>query len=136
MLMNAFVRAVATGDPSHIATGARDALDSHIMVFEAERSRVENRVVNLIPVWEKLDNELTHKHTMEMMDKHADGDDLAWRWVFLVALKVSGRHYVKKMKAQLEPHHGVRSPEESIGKSSDEFDDYPVKTWQRTHARA
>lgn len=38
-VMNAFVEAVATGDPSHIRSGPRESLDSHLAVFAAERSR-------------------------------------------------------------------------------------------------
>ena len=39
-VMAAFVRAVATGDRSSIRSGARESLDSHLIAFAAERSRV------------------------------------------------------------------------------------------------
>ena len=39
-VMAAFVSAVATGDPSTIRSGARESLESHLMAFAAERSRV------------------------------------------------------------------------------------------------
>jgi predicted dehydrogenase len=38
-LMDAFVRAVSSGDASHISTGANDALASHNLVFDAEHAR-------------------------------------------------------------------------------------------------
>ncbi|XP_077167267.1 putative oxidoreductase YteT isoform X1 [Paroedura picta] len=46
-LMKSFVSAVADNDPSLIHTGAEETLNSHLLVFEAERSRRENRVVFL-----------------------------------------------------------------------------------------
>jgi predicted dehydrogenase len=48
-LMQAFTAAVATGDASKILSGAQETLESHQMVFAAERSRCENRVVDLPP---------------------------------------------------------------------------------------
>jgi predicted dehydrogenase len=39
-LMDAFVSAVATGEPTLIRSGARESLDSHRMAFAAERSRL------------------------------------------------------------------------------------------------
>ncbi|XP_013890179.1 putative oxidoreductase YteT [Austrofundulus limnaeus] len=44
-LINAFISAVANNDPSLIRSGPEETLVSHLLVFEAERSRVENRVV-------------------------------------------------------------------------------------------
>ena len=39
--------AVATGDRSHILSGPDEALESHLMVFAAERARRECRVVEV-----------------------------------------------------------------------------------------
>ncbi|KAJ8257646.1 hypothetical protein GJAV_G00188130 [Gymnothorax javanicus] len=44
-LIDTFVSAVANGDPSLIRSGPKETLSSHRLVFEAERSRRENRVV-------------------------------------------------------------------------------------------
>ncbi|XP_015233210.1 PREDICTED: inositol 2-dehydrogenase-like isoform X2 [Cyprinodon variegatus] len=44
-LINTFISAVANNDPSMIRSGPEETLISHLLVFEAERSRVENRVV-------------------------------------------------------------------------------------------
>ncbi|KAJ4934384.1 hypothetical protein JOQ06_007181 [Pogonophryne albipinna] len=44
-LMDAFVSAVANNDPSLIRSGPEETLLSHLLVFEAERSRLEGRVV-------------------------------------------------------------------------------------------
>ncbi|KAM9344491.1 putative oxidoreductase YteT [Pholidichthys leucotaenia] len=44
-LMDAFISAVANNDPSLIRSGPEDTLLSHLLVFEAERSRLEGRVV-------------------------------------------------------------------------------------------
>ena len=46
-LMDHFVSAVAENDPSLILSGADESLESHLMVFAAERARRENSVVNL-----------------------------------------------------------------------------------------
>jgi predicted dehydrogenase len=46
-LMDSFVRAVADGDPSHILSGPRETLESHLMVFAAERARREQCVVEV-----------------------------------------------------------------------------------------
>lgn len=46
-LMGAFVRAVAENDPSAILSGPEETLESHLMVFAAERARRENRVVSM-----------------------------------------------------------------------------------------
>ena len=48
-VMGAFVDAVAAGDPSLIRSGPRESLESHLMAFAAERSRVTGVPV---PVWE------------------------------------------------------------------------------------
>jgi hypothetical protein len=45
--MQAFVSAVATGDRKKILSGAEATLESHRMVFAAEKARRENRVVDL-----------------------------------------------------------------------------------------
>jgi predicted dehydrogenase len=46
-LMDAFVRAVATGDARHILSGPEETLRSHLAVFAAERARREGTVVTL-----------------------------------------------------------------------------------------
>ena len=46
-LMSSFITAVATNDPSHLLSGPDEALESHLMVFAAERARREHRVVDL-----------------------------------------------------------------------------------------
>jgi len=46
-VMDCFVRAVAENNPSHIISGPDETLESHRMVFAAEKARRENRVVNL-----------------------------------------------------------------------------------------
>lgn len=46
-LMDAFVRAVAEQDASHILTGPDETLASHLLVFAAEEARREGRVVRL-----------------------------------------------------------------------------------------
>jgi len=46
-LMKAFLAAAAAGDPATILTGAEETLETHGMVFAAERARRENRVVAL-----------------------------------------------------------------------------------------
>jgi predicted dehydrogenase len=38
-LMDAFTRAVATGDPAHISSGPQESLATHLAVFAAERAR-------------------------------------------------------------------------------------------------
>ncbi|XP_060614723.2 putative oxidoreductase YteT isoform X1 [Anolis sagrei] len=48
-LIETFVSAVAENNPSLIQTGPEDTLHSHLLVFEAEKSRRENRVVFLEP---------------------------------------------------------------------------------------
>jgi predicted dehydrogenase len=46
-LMQAFVRAVATGDTSGIFSGPEATLESHRIVFAAEKSRLEDRIIHL-----------------------------------------------------------------------------------------
>ncbi|MEY9875014.1 putative dehydrogenase [Streptacidiphilus sp. MAP12-33] len=46
-LMDAFVSAVAAGDPSLVRSGPRESLLSHLTVLAAERARLERRVVEL-----------------------------------------------------------------------------------------
>ena len=46
-LMHNFLAALAANDASKILTGPDDSLDSHLMVFAAEQSRLENQVINL-----------------------------------------------------------------------------------------
>lgn len=46
-IMDHFVAAVASGDRSHILSGPRETLESHLMVFAAERARREDRVVEM-----------------------------------------------------------------------------------------
>ena len=46
-LMSAFIEAVATRDQRKVLSGPNETLASHRMVFAAERSRRENRVVDL-----------------------------------------------------------------------------------------
>ena len=47
-LMRAFVRAVANNDPSLILSGPDDSLQSHRLVFLAEKARIENSVINVL----------------------------------------------------------------------------------------
>jgi hypothetical protein len=42
-VMAAFVAAVATRDPALISSGPRESLETHLMVFAAERSRHSGR---------------------------------------------------------------------------------------------
>ncbi|RLV10349.1 oxidoreductase [Streptomyces griseocarneus] len=46
-LMDAFVEAVATGDPTRITSGPRDSLASHLAVLAAERARLNGTVETL-----------------------------------------------------------------------------------------
>jgi len=46
-LMQAFTAAIASGDRTKVVSGAQETLESHLMVFAAERSRREGRVVAL-----------------------------------------------------------------------------------------
>jgi hypothetical protein len=46
-LMNSFISAVASGDASKILTGPDDTLASHMLVFNAEKARLSNSVVEV-----------------------------------------------------------------------------------------
>jgi hypothetical protein len=46
-LMEAFLAAVAARDQGKILSGPSESLESHLMVFAAEKARRENRVVSL-----------------------------------------------------------------------------------------
>ncbi len=46
-IMKSFIDSVASGDPSAITTGPQVSLETHLMVFAAEKSRREGRVVEL-----------------------------------------------------------------------------------------
>ncbi len=46
-LMRAFLGAVRDGDPSGLASGAAETLETHLTVFAAEQARVEGRVVRV-----------------------------------------------------------------------------------------
>jgi hypothetical protein len=46
-LMDHFIDAVAYQDPSYILSGPEESLETHRMVFAAERARCEHRVVDL-----------------------------------------------------------------------------------------
>ena len=47
-VLRAFTYAVATGDTSHILSGARETLETHLTVFAAEQSRHEGRTIEVI----------------------------------------------------------------------------------------
>lgn len=47
-LMDAFVRAVGTGDRRHVLSGPRESLSSHLAVFAAETARREGTVVTVV----------------------------------------------------------------------------------------
>ena len=51
-VIGAFVDAVAAGDPSLVRSGPHESLESHLMAFAAERSRLTGVPV---PVWEQPD---------------------------------------------------------------------------------
>ncbi len=46
-LMDSFVSAVANNDPKAILSGPAETLETHLMVFAAEKARLESRVVHL-----------------------------------------------------------------------------------------
>jgi predicted dehydrogenase len=46
-LMQAFTSAIVSGDSGRILSGAQETLESHLMVFAAERARREGRVVTI-----------------------------------------------------------------------------------------
>jgi len=45
-LFDSFVAAVAHNDPSLILSGPKETLESHLLVFAAEKARRENKVVD------------------------------------------------------------------------------------------
>jgi len=47
-LMDSFIAAVAENNPARILSGPDEALETHLAVFAAERSRREGRVVNVV----------------------------------------------------------------------------------------
>ncbi|XP_061831504.1 putative oxidoreductase YteT [Nerophis lumbriciformis] len=47
LLIDSFISAVTNNDPSLIISDAEESLKSHLLVFEAERSRREDRVIQL-----------------------------------------------------------------------------------------
>jgi predicted dehydrogenase len=49
-LMDCFVRAVATLDPSHILSGPEETLESHLVVFAAENARRTNQVISTVGI--------------------------------------------------------------------------------------
>jgi len=50
-IMDSFVQAVSTSTQSLILSGPEESLESHLMVFAAERSRHQSRVVPLAELW-------------------------------------------------------------------------------------
>ena len=46
-LMKAFIEAVFTGNASKVLSGPDETLESHLIVFAAEKSRLQNCVVNI-----------------------------------------------------------------------------------------
>jgi hypothetical protein len=46
-LMDSFIKAVQHNDPSLIASSLEVSVESHLMAFEAERSRREGRIIRL-----------------------------------------------------------------------------------------
>ncbi|KAI8487865.1 hypothetical protein Bbelb_343130 [Branchiostoma belcheri] len=48
-LMDAFVKAVETGDRSCVLTGPQETLQSHQLVFAAEQARLQDRVITINP---------------------------------------------------------------------------------------
>jgi len=46
-LMSSFIEAVGLNDPTKILSNAQETLQSHLIVFEAEKARLTNRVVDL-----------------------------------------------------------------------------------------
>ena len=47
-LMDRFVRAVSQNNPDLILSGPDESLETHLMVFAAEKSRLEHRIVDLV----------------------------------------------------------------------------------------
>lgn len=46
-LMRAFIKAVATGEAKHLSATPQEALQAHLIVFAAERSRLTGQTLNL-----------------------------------------------------------------------------------------
>ena len=46
-LLKNFVKAILNNDQSFNYTSARDSLDSHLLAFAAEESRINKKVINL-----------------------------------------------------------------------------------------
>jgi hypothetical protein len=54
--MQAFLQAVASRSKAPILSGPLESLESHWMVFAAEKARKENRVVNMAEeYWPRID---------------------------------------------------------------------------------
>nr|XP_033777288.1 uncharacterized protein LOC117348848 isoform X2 [Geotrypetes seraphini] len=53
-ILHNFITAVAKNEPSYILTGPAETLESHLLVFEAEKSRKENRTIFLENGREKM----------------------------------------------------------------------------------
>jgi hypothetical protein len=47
VIMDSFVDAVRTGDKSYVLTPVQMSLDSHLMAFAAEKSRIEKRIIKI-----------------------------------------------------------------------------------------
>ncbi len=46
-IMDNFIDAIVTGDTSHLKTPIRKSLEGHLLVFAAEASRREGRIVDV-----------------------------------------------------------------------------------------
>jgi hypothetical protein len=46
-MMKRFLAAVAENDPAMVLSGPDDSLESHLMVFAAEKARREHRIVDM-----------------------------------------------------------------------------------------
>ena len=51
-LIASFIEAIQTGDETKLLSGPDESLESHLMVFAAEQSRLEQRLVKLSEFWE------------------------------------------------------------------------------------
>ncbi|MCD4824287.1 MAG: Gfo/Idh/MocA family oxidoreductase [Phycisphaerae bacterium] len=60
-LMNAFITAIRTDDESLLSTGPDETLESHLMVFAAEKARLENRIVTMDEMYTGHEQLHTHK---------------------------------------------------------------------------
>ena len=52
-LLKSFVKAIRTGDRTELITGLESSMESHMLVFAAERSRHENRAVSMAEMLKK-----------------------------------------------------------------------------------